>query len=542
MSSYNKINGTYTSESHDLLTKILRYDWGFEGYVMTDWTGGVDIAEQVNAGNDLMMPGKVSMIDELVELVASGKLKEETLDNNLGRILKIMLKTPRYRNYQYSNRPDLKAHAELARKAATQGIVLLKNEECLPLNVSANCAIFGNSGYDIIIGGTGSGDVNEAYRVSLFDGIKNVGLIPDPGLELLYKSYLESAALEQRPPSNPLAALLGGKEPLPEMPVSVELAARMAESSGIAVIVIGRNAGEGVDRQAVEGDFYLTDIETMMIERVTEAFHSADKRVVVIMNIAGAIETASWKDKVDAVICAWQPGQEAGNSIADILIGKENPSGKLAATFPVEYNDMPTAENFPGDLIESDIPVQGAPAAFMMTPMEVKYEEDIYVGYRYFSTFNKPVSYEFGYGLSYTYFGYTLNSVSEPDENGNLEICISIMNCGDYRGSEVVQVYASAPGKTMHKPERELVAFDKTNRLDPGSKEDMVLKVSADNLASFDEERSAWVIEQGIYNLRIGASSLDIREIAEFTIEKEIVLDTVSRSLLPEIDIQIINQ
>lgn len=542
MSSYNMINGVYASQSHDLLTKILRDEWGFKGYVMTDWTGGVDLAQQVNAGNDLMMPGKVSMIDELVELVKRGSVKEEILDKNLERILRVMMLTPRYRNYRYSNQPDLNSHADLTRKAAAQGMVLLKNEDCLPMNISTTSALFGNSAYDIIIGGTGSGDVNEAYTVSLFDGMNNVGFTPDNSLKKVYMNYMEEAESKQGPPSNPMATLMGGKEPLPEMPVTVELAEQMARSSDNAIIVIGRNAGEGGDRQAVEGDFYLSEVESRMITNVADAFHSTGKKVVVVMNIAGVIETASWKDKVDAIICAWQPGQEAGNSIADILSGEVSPSGKIAASFPVKYNDLPTSVNFPGDLIETDMPVKGAASEFMMVPMEVKYEEDIYVGYRYFSTFDKDVSYEFGFGLSYTGFKYKLNSVSEPDAKGNIVIGISIENSGDYKGSEVIQVYASAPGKSMPKPERELVAFTKTKVLLPGEKEKSELKVQATNLASFDEERSAWVIEPGIYTFRIGASSLDIREEAEVSIEDEIVLETVSRSLIPEVDIEIINE
>ncbi|MBE0654331.1 MAG: glycoside hydrolase family 3 C-terminal domain-containing protein [Bacteroidales bacterium] len=542
MSSYNMINGVYASQSNDLLTKILRDDWGFKGYVMTDWTGGVDLAEQVIAGNDLMMPGKVSMIDELVELVRSGELEEETVNKNLDGILKVMIKTPRYRNYQYSNKPDLEAHAELTRKAAAQGMVLLKNNECLPLNPKSRVALFGNSAYDIIIGGTGSGDVTEAYMISLFDGLSNTAIAPDAELHDAYKSYLEEAALKQGPPTNPLAALLGGKEPLPEMPVKAELAKKMATASDKAIIVLGRNAGEGVDRQALEGDFYLTEVEREMIRNISDTFHSAGKKVVVVMNIAGVIETGSWKEDVDAIICAWQPGQEAGNSIADLICGEVSPSGKLAATFPVRYEDLPTARNFPGDLIEAEMPVQGASSAFMMVPMEVKYEEDIYVGYRYFSTFNKAVSYEFGYGLSYTDFAYKLNSVSDPDSKGRIEISISIGNIGDYKGSEVVQVYASAPGISMSKPERELVAFKKTRLLNPGEKQKLKLEVPATNLASFDEDRSAWVIEPGLYTFRIGASSLDIREEVEVVIEKEIVLETVSRSLLPEVEIEIIDE
>ncbi|MBN2775824.1 MAG: glycoside hydrolase family 3 protein, partial [Prolixibacteraceae bacterium] len=224
MSSYNKVNGLYTSENHDLLTKILRDDWGFEGYVMTDWGGGSDVVAQMIAGNDVIMPGSPNQINLLVEAVKNGKLDESVLDRNIEKVLKIMIKTPRYNGYKYG-KPDLKAHAEVTRQAATDGMVLLKNEkDALPLNSSVKkVASFGATSLNIVSGGTGSGDVNEAYTITMFDGLKNNGLTPDVELTGIYEDYIKAEKAKNKRPSNPIAALMGGNEPVAEMAVSEEL-------------------------------------------------------------------------------------------------------------------------------------------------------------------------------------------------------------------------------------------------------------------------------------------------------------------------------
>jgi beta-glucosidase len=412
MSSYNKLNGPYTSESHDLLTKILRDDWGFEGYVMTDWGGGSDIVAQMNAGNDMIQPGSPQQVEELISAVEEGKLEETVVDDNTARILKIMFKTPKYNNLGGSGSPDLEKHAEIAREAAANGMVLLKNDNAaLPLNIDIETiAAFGNTSYDFISGGTGSGDVNEAYTISLIQGLNNAGLKVDDTLKDIYETYIKKEREKEARPDDPIAAFIPGMIPVEEMELSSELAEEMAANTEIALITIGRNAGEGGDRKAEEGDFYLTPVESGMIKEVSDAFHKQGKKSVVILNIGGVVETASWRDIPDAILCAWQPGQESGNSVVDVLSGKINPSGKLAVSFPLSYDDCPSSANFPGQAVQSD-EVDNAPdmsgfSSMGRRPWEVVYEEDIYVGYRYYSTFDKPVAYEFGYGLSYTTFEY----------------------------------------------------------------------------------------------------------------------------------------
>jgi len=329
---------------------------------------------------------------------------------------------------------------------------------------------------------------------------------------------------------------------LPEMSVSNDLAQQVAEKAEIALITIGRNAGEGGDRRAVEGDFYLTPVEKEMIRNVSDAFHTNNKKVIVVMNIAGVIETASWREFADAVLCAWQPGQEAGNAIVDVLSSAVNPSGKLAISFPMLYEDSPSAKNFPGQAVEmegmeDDRPDQSGFSFMRRRPWEVVYEEDIYVGYRYYNTFDVPVAYEFGYGLSYTTFAYDNLELSSTDFTGELTVSIDVKNTGDVAGREVVQVYASAPEVKLNKPEEELVAFGKTRLLEPGETEMLNFTITTKDLASFDEATSTWVAEAGTYTIKIGASSRDIQATSDFTLEETLTAGTVSKALVPEREI-----
>jgi beta-glucosidase len=548
MSSYNKLNGLYTAESHDLLTKVLRDDWGFGGYVVTDWGGGADVVEQMKAGNDLVMPGGTESIKTIVDAVREGRLEESVLDTNLRCYLGIMMKSPRYRHYPFSNHPDLEAHAGVTRRAATDGMVLLKNDDALPVSTKgATVAAFGNTSYDIISGGTGSGDVQEAYTVSMIEGLINDGLRPDSLLEEMYLKYIEETRERIGPPENWYLRMRGGKVPLPEMAVNRSLAQQAAQHADLALITLGRNSGEGSDRKAVEGDFYLNQAEREMITHVSEAFHSAGKKVLVVLNIGGVIETVSWRDEPDAILCAWQPGQEAGNSIADVITGKVNPSGRLAVTFPVSYEDCPAAGNFPGrkpaDAGEEDEREDQSGFSFMRrVPWEVVYEEDIYVGYRYYNTFRVPVAYEFGYGLSYTAFEYSHLALSDRGWKGMLTLSTDVKNTGKVPGREVVQVYLSAPDGKLEKPADVLVAFGKTGLLQPGETETLSFTLHAMDIASFDEASSSWIVEAGDYTIKSGASSRDFRETASFTVSQELMVEKVSKALTPEREIAVLRK
>jgi beta-glucosidase len=511
MSSYNKVNGTYSSESPALLTGVLRDDWGFDGLVMTDWFGGRDAVAQVKAGNDLLMPGMARQKEALLAALASGDLKEDALDRNVSRILEIVRRTPSFQGYAHSDAPDLKAHAQVAREAAAEGMVLLRNEGALPLRPSAKIALFGNSSYSMITGGTGSGDVNEAYTISLVEGLKGAGVGVDGALAESYAIYLAEEQKKQPPTPRPFMP----KPPISERTVGADEIARLSREADVALVTIGRNSGEGRDRKR-EDDFELSAAEKALLRDVATAFHAQSKKLVVVLNVGGVIETPSWREVPDAILLAWQPGQEAGHAIADVLTGRTPPSGKLATTFPVRWEDVPSSANFPGKVLEGPDPnaqqgpFRGDRAA------EVEYTDDVFVGYRHYATKDVKTAYPFGFGLSYTQFQYSGLKLGRRTFDGQLTASVTVTNAGQAPGREVVQVYVSAPGKALPKPALELRGFAKTKTLKPGESETLSFTLTARDLASFDEASSAWRAEAGTYAVKVGASSEDIRQSATF--------------------------
>jgi beta-glucosidase len=536
MSSYNRINDIYASESYDLITKVLRNDWGFKGFVMTDWFGGSDPIAQMNAGNDILMPGTADLAKAIIKAVQEKRLNEAVLNRNVERILNIVVQTPRFKGYKFSNKPDLKSHAAVARQAAAEGMVLLKNNNAaLPFSEKIkNLAAFGNTSYEIITGGTGSGDVNEAYSISLVDGLKGAGFSVDEQLMKAYGDYIKTAKAK-RPPT----PLFSPKPIIPEMQIDSAKAAALAATADIALITIGRNSGEGFDRKE-ENDFNLSQAEKDLIKKVTDAFHAKGKRAVVALNVGGVIETASWRNLPDAILLTWQGGQEAGNSIADVLSGKVNPSGKLASSFPVRYQDVPSAKNFPGVVLEPDKGTARGVDSDMLAAFKkpqaskVVYEEGIYVGYRYYDAFKVAPAYEFGYGLSYTKFDYSNISLSAQKFTRNLAVTVDVKNSGKYAGKEVVQLYLSAPAQKLDKPVAELKGFAKTRLLQPGESQTLKFELTARNLASFDTPSSSWIAEAGQYIVKIGASSRDIRQTASFNLDSEIAAEKDSKALAPK--------
>jgi beta-glucosidase len=530
MSSYNKINGTYTSERRDLLTDILKREWDFKGFVMTDWFGGHDAVAQMNAGNDLLMPGNPDQSDAIVKAVKDSVITMAQLDANVARMLKIILKSPTFKNYKYSDKPDLAGHARVARAAAAQGMVLLKNDGMtLPIAVGKKIAVFGNTSYAIIAGGTGSGDVHKAYTISLLQGLANAGFKPQAILAKEYKSYLDSMKAKQ--PKNP--NFFVQPPPIPEFnPESI--LDREADGADLAVITIGRNAGEGADRK-VENDFTLSDAEKGVITGVSNAFHAKGKKVIVVLNIGGVIEVASWRDQVDGILLAWQPGLEAGNAIADVLSGKVNPSGKLATTFPVKYEDVSSAKNFPGK--ELPMPEGQTPSMMMGRPAEVIYQEGIYVGYRYFDSFKISPAYEFGYGLSYTKFKLSDATISSPTFKNSITIKVTVKNEGKKAGKEVVQLYISAPHQNIDKPEQELKAFVKTGVIAPGMSQVVTLTLKTADLASYYTDKSEWIADAGEYKVKVGTSSRQIAKTLSFTLAGDVVTEKTHNSLAPQVAI-----
>ena len=519
MTSYNYINGTYASESKDLVETILRDEWGYEGTVMTDWFGGKDGAVQMWAGNDMLQPGKAEQFDSIVAGVKSGKLAEADLDRNVQRILNLIEKSPRFQGYQYSNKPNLEAHAAVTRQSAAEGMVLMKNNEALPFGEKIkNVALYGNTSYDFIAGGTGSGNVNHAYVVSLLDGLKNGGYTVADELKTAYETYVadckaakekEIAELEKKDKQAAMfARFMPGSLPAEKLFTADELIAQAANAD-IAVITIGRISGEFLDRSI--SNFNLSDSERKLVEQVCDVYHKAGKQVVVLLNIGGVIETASWSALPDAILCAWQAGQEGGNSVVDVLSGKQSPSGKFTMTWPVKFSDAYSSKNFPIDQDPRiDMTNQGAKSANVRNVDYTEYEEDIYVGYRYFDSFEVPVSYPFGFGLSYTTFEYADAKIAQKDDA--YEVTVTVKNTGSHDGKEVVELYVAAPdSKAANKPAKELKAYAKTKNLKPGESETLTLSVKAADLASFDEAASAWVVAEGEYQFLVAASAQDIK-------------------------------
>jgi len=531
MSSYNKINGTYTSESHGLLTTLLRKEWGFKGFVMTDWFGGKDPIAQMQAGNELIMPGTPQQSQRIFEAVQHDSLDIKVLDENVSKILTIILETPSFKKYAFSNHPDLAKHAALSRRAATEGMILLKNDaQSLPFKQLKKIALFGNTSYDIIAGGTGSGDVNKAYTISLEQGLANAAYQLDENLRSMYKNYIADAKAKRPKPRGFFDPL----KPITELLMGADVIRLAADQSDMALITIGRNAGEGADRK-IENDFSLSDTERLLVKGVTEAFHAKGKKVIVVLNIGGVIETVSWRDMADGIVLAWQPGLEAGNAIADILSGKVNPSGRLSTTFPVKYSDDPSAKNFPG----KEFPEQAVAGTFgrRQIPAEVTYEEGVYVGYRYYNTFHIPTAYDFGYGLSYTKFEYSNFKLSTTDFTNKVIITVTVTNTGKVSGKEVIQLYIGAPSQKIDKPAAELRAFAKTQELAPGKSETFMFTVTAEDLASFDTPTNAWVAEAGTYRVMMGASSTVIKQSATFRLAKDIVVEKTNPVLIPQVPI-----
>ncbi len=529
MSSYNKINGIYTSERKDLLTDILRDEWGFKGLVMTDWFGGYygwaaitdpnyssDVVAQLSSGNDLLMPGMKMQYETILSALQSGALSQKVLDLNVKKMLEGILRSPTLKKFPYNNKPDLEAHAKITREAAAEGMVLLKNEGgTLPYHVNkAELAVYGVTSYNFIAGGTGSGDVNEAYTVSLIDGLQHAGFALNGSLSALYTPYVrdwkktDDARREKE-------GILAQAARMPEIEVEKSSLAQQAETASMAIITIGRNSGEGGDR-VVDGNFNLAGDEIKLIDDVSSAFHAKGKKVAVILNIGGVIETASWKDKADAILLAWQPGQEGGNSVADVLTGKVNPSGKLTMSFPMRYTDVPSSKSFPGTP-ETD-------------PKEVTYEEGIYVGYRYYDTFKVSTSYPFGYGLSYTQFGYGKISLSEKNFKDGMKVNLTVKNTGKTAGKEVVQLYVAAPSGSIDKPAKELKAFTKTKLLQPGESETLTFTLHNKDMASFFTGQSAWIAEKGTYQIAVGSACSDIRQTAKIMVPDTVVAEKTHKS------------
>ncbi|MDO4164374.1 MAG: glycoside hydrolase family 3 N-terminal domain-containing protein [Bacteroides sp.] len=518
MSAYNKINGTYASENHWLLEDVLRDEWGFRGLVMSDWDAGMDGVKQVAAGNDICEPGYAMQRDSIVAAVKNGRMPVSTLDRSVRRILQYVVKTPAFSNYPFSNKPDLAAHRATARRIAAEGMILLRNNGALPLQAEAKVAVYGNAAYSLSNREKG---IQEGLAAAKFE--------VDKALANEYKTYLgiDTTAQEaQLTEGGMIYTMFKASPNTPEMTLPSFRLRSQAMNNDYAVVVFAQGAGESNDCKPE--DFELSAGEKGMLAEVCNAYHEAGKKVVVVLDIAIPIETASWKEGPDAILCAWQSGQERGNAMADVLGGRVNPSGKLTVSFPVKLSDEPAFDNFPmnidynwmwaqhGFLGKKRLPTDDEP---VKNVHYTEYKEGIYVGYRYFDAKDVAVSYPFGHGLSYTTFRYSNAKIKQVKDG--FVARVKVTNTGNCAGREVVQLYVSAPAGTLDKPEKELKGFAKTQLLQPGESEVLTIPVSTYLLSSFDESTKCWVADSGSYTALFAASSTDIREYVKFNMKKE---------------------
>ena len=542
MSAYNKINGIYAQGNKDLLTNILRNDWGYKGIVVTDWIGkreDLPVEQEVAAGNDLMMPGYPAQVKDIVNAVKSGKLDVNDVDRNVRRMLEYIVKTPRFKGYKYSGEPDLKAHAAITRQSSTEGMVLLKNNAALPIRGLKTVALFGVNSYDFMSGGLGSGAVNVGYSVDMVTGLKNIGVATTPQLTEIYQNYVKYAKAKLKADKNPMMWFLNQGQPkLDEIDITERCVANEEPKADAAIITIGRQAGEGMDRQ-INGEFNLSKTEQDMIFRVSDAFHAKGKKVIVIINSGSVMETASWRDRVDAILVAWQPGIEGGNSVADILTGKVNPSGKLTMTWPIAATDHPSTANFAKEYdMYTYKNMEGWGKGNIPGVDFSNHEEDIYVGYRYFDTFKKDVAYPFGFGLSYTTFEMGKPSVKANGKN--IEVSVTVKNTGKVAGKQVAQVYVTAPKGAYEKPAKELKAFGKTRELKPGESQTLKMTLEKRDLASFDEANSQWKVDAGNYLFQVGTDVESIKGTATLKVAE--YAEKTSRACAPNVQLNYLKQ
>lgn len=526
MTSYNYINGRHASEDSGLLETILRDEWGFEGMVMTDWNSGYDVGKQIAAGNDLIMPGKMFHYEGILQAIKEGRLTESDLDICVKRVLELVVRTPRFQGYKFSNKPDMEAHAKLTREVASEGFVLLKNDNMsLPLK-DKKVALFGATSYNFIAGGAGSGNVNRPYVVDLRDGLLGNGFTL---YEPLDKRYQKHIAAEQKrlAPIVKLRkwyeyALRPNELQRPHASI-IEAAQSDAE---VAIVTIGRNSAEAFDRH-IERDFLLCPDEEALLTAVSREFHKVGKKVIVVLNICSPMEVASWRDKADAILCCWMPGQEGGNSVADVLLGRVSPSGHLPISFPISYEDVRSAKNFPRNVPENGLNQSRFNISTVGKIYDVKnidytnYEEDIYVGYRDYATRKVEVAYPFGYGLTYSQFEMSNMEVKES-KNGYIVKC-AVKNIGKFPAKQVVQLYSSELNPEVDRPAIELRGYKKTPLLKGGEEAIIEIAISKDNLMTYNEKENGWKLTKGDYDLLLGFDSHTLPLKQRITITKEVV-------------------
>jgi beta-glucosidase len=471
MCAYNKVNGVYASEHAWLLTTVLRDEWGFDGLVVSDWGAVHDRVAALAAGLDLEMPPNLGVSDAaIVTAVGTGQLEEDVLDAAVARVLQLVDRSSTNTEPPPVLDPD--AHHALARAAATECAVLLKNQDqLLPLRPSHGdtIAVIGEFARTPRYQGAGSSQVNPTRVDVALDELR--AGVPD-GVEI---AFAAGYGIDTTDRDEELAAE----------------AVALARRADVVVAFLGLPAAdesEGFDRSHMD----LPANQTAVLSRLADA----NPNLAVVLANGSAVRLADWEQHVKAVLECWLSGQGAGGAAADLLLGAANPSGRLAETLPLRLEDTPSYLNFPGEA------------------GHVRYGEGVFVGYRGYDALDRPVSYPFGHGLSYTSFGYadlTANVTGRPQDGDLLvEVTCRVTNTGERRGRDVVQLYVGDPEASVARPVRELKAFAKVD-LDPGETTTVELALTARDLSYWSTTMHDWVLEGGEFELSVGASSRDLR-------------------------------
>jgi len=490
MSAYNKIRGEYCSENNYLLNTILKNEWGFKGFVMSDWGGTHSTVDAANKGLDVEMGSgerynQYFFADKLLTAVKEGKVSMKTIDDKIRRVLWVMYQT------SLSSRPpagkiNTPEHSKTVYDIASESIVLLKNEKkLLPLNLSAirSIAVIGdNATRTFHWGGFGAG-VKARYEVTPL-----AALLKRTGNNMVI-NFAKGYSGDYRHGGGNV-----NTETKPANTIMVGEAVDAAKKSDLAIVFIGGNRdyeSESRDRKGLSLPFG----EQALVDAVT----AANPNTIVVVIGGAPYDLSTIKKNNQTIVWSWYNGSENGNALADVLLGKTNPSGKLPFTFPASLNESPAHAN--------------GEEAYPGTNHKVVYKEGILVGYRWFDTKNVEPLYPFGYGLSYTNFEYaglrTNKKLYKPSET--ITITLNVKNTGSYSGKETVQVYVSKNSSKVERAEKELKAFKKV-QVNKGATAAVTITIPVKDLAYFDTETMKWVVEPGEYKISVASSSRDIRE------------------------------
>ena len=458
MCSYNKINGVFSSQNRWLLTDVLRGEWGFKGIVMSDWGAVSDRVAALNAGLNLEMPPS-NTDNQIVAAAKDGRIPATQLDEMAQGMIDLVAKArPAMSRDGY--RYDVDAHNEVARQAAVESMVLLKNEDAtLPVAKGAKIAVIGEFARTPRYQGAGSSLINPTKLTSFLDAIEERGVAADfaPGFTL------DDAAQD---------------------PALTEQAVTAAQQADVVLLFLGLPAAyesEGFDRTTL-------DIPAKQVE-VLDAVAAANPNVAVVLS-NGSVVSMPWRGRAKAILETWLLGQAGGAALADVIFGDEVPSGKLAQTIIDDVNDDPSAMNWPGE--------EG----------HVDYGEGVFVGYRYYDTFRKQVTYPFGYGLSYATFDVHDATVAKTGPR-DAEVTVTVTNTSDVAGAETVQVYVAPPKAKVARPAHELKGFAKV-ALEPGESKNVTIALDDRAFAYWSERFDDWHVEGGTYTVEVGVSSRDI--------------------------------